>query len=262
MSEVNAEQKPVEITPNANDKINADKIKYNTNNLEIEKNSFNYENKPLSPLSQKKFRDEYALNALRKLDMVHPINNYYNNIIEPPNTYKVFIRPDGKPDFGNYRHFNNHVDFDPNKYRRPEIYYGFVHDPYVVPHILLGNVRPDKKKENEDEKIEENNKIEEKDKEKDKTMKKDSKKTKPKSVNKKGKSNTIKSLDDIMNKYNLKYIEPPPKEKKVEPPPEEQPEEEEEIKDSKDKNKGKKDSANKSKNIKDDKTKNAKTTKK
>ena len=54
MSEVNAEQKPVEITPNANDKINADKIKYNTNNLEIEKNSFNYENKPLSPLSQKK----------------------------------------------------------------------------------------------------------------------------------------------------------------------------------------------------------------
>ncbi len=118
MSEVNVERKPVEITQNANDNINADKIKYNTNNLEIEKNSFNYENKPLSPLSQKKFRDEYALNALRKLDMVHPINNYYNNIIEPPNTYKVFIRPDGKPDFGNYRHFNNHVDFDPNKYRQ------------------------------------------------------------------------------------------------------------------------------------------------
>lgn len=262
MDDINSEQNPKVTSQNEKDNINTNKTQYNSNNLEIEKNSFNYENKPLSPLSQKKFRDEYALKALRKLDMVHPINNYYNNIIEPPNTYKVFIRPDGKPDFGNYTHFNNHVDFDPNKYRRPEIYYGYVHDQYVVPHILVGNVKTDKKKEKENEKIDENNQIDEKNKELDKTVKKDSKKMKPKSVNKKRKENTIKSLDDIMNKFNLKYIEPPPKEKKVEPPPEEQPEEEEEIKDSKDKNKGKKESANKSKNTKDDKTKNAKPTKK
>ena len=95
-------------------------------------------------------------------------------------------------------------------------------------------------------------------------MKIDSKKIKNKgAINKKEKGNAIKSLDDIMNKYNLKYIEPPPKEKKVEPPPEEiLPEEEEENKDNKDKNKAKKESANKSKNIKDDKIKSGKPTKK
>ena len=262
MADINAEKYSPEITKKIDDSNNINKIQYNNDNLKIENNSFNYE-KPLSPLSEKKFRDEYALNALRKLDMVHPINNYYNNIIEPPNTYKVFIRPDGKPDFGNYRHFNNHVDFDPQKYRRPEIYYGFVHDQYVVPQILLGNVRPDKKKENEDEKNDEKVKLDEKNKESDKKVIKDTKNNKIKSGNKKGKANAIKSLDDIMNKFNLKYIEPPPKEKKVVPPPEEvPPEEEEENKDNKDKNKGKKESANKSKNAKDDKTKNAKPTKK
>ena len=263
MADINSKNYPQEITKNSNGINITNKIQYNNDNLKIENsNSFNYD-KPLSPLSEKKYRDEYALNALRKLDMVHPINNYYNNIIEPPNTYKVFIRPDGKPDFGNYRHFNNHVDFDPKKYRRPEIYYGFVHDLYIMPQILLGNVRPDKKRENEDEKNDNKDKNDEKNKELDKNGKKDAKKIKTKNVNKKGKENTIKSLDDIMNKFNLKYIEPPPKEKKIVPPPEEvPPEEEEENKDNKDKNKGKKESANKSKNIKDDKTKNSKPTKK
>ena len=83
---------------------------------------------------------------------------------------------------------------------------------------------------------------------------------KVKNNSQKSTANTVKSLDDIMNKFNLKYIEPPPKEKKVTPPPEEIPPEEEE--DNKDKNKGKKESAKSKTNIKDDKNKNTKPIKK
>ena len=243
--------------PNTNEQNDSNKINYNNDKLEIEKNSFNYNacNAPLLkenprirnyPKPKAKFNPEQIPSDL-------PRNNYYfKKYNSKENPYNVFIRPDGKPDFGNFPYFNDYVEFDAEKYKRPDIYFGFVHDQYVVPHILHGkNV---KKKENEDEKKDE--KTEEKDV---------TKSTKIKSninVKNKGKSCTVKSLDDIMNKYNLKYIEPPPKEKKVEPPPEEVPPEEEEEKDSKDKNKGKKESANKSKNAKDDKNKNAKPGKK
>ena len=243
--------------PNINEQNDLNKINYNNDKLEIEKNSFNYNacNAPLLkenprirnyPKPKAKFNPEQIPSDL-------PRNNYYfKKYNSKENPYNVFIRPDGKPDFGNFPYFNDYVEFDAEKYKRPDIYFGFVHDQYVVPHILHGKNM--KKKENEDEKKDE--KTEEKDV---------TKSTKIKSninVKNKEKSCTVKSLDDIMNKYNLKYIEPPPKEKKVEPPPEEVPPEEEEEKDSKDKNKGKKESANKSKNAKDDKNKNAKPGKK
>ncbi len=243
--------------PNTNEQNDSNKINYNNDKLEIEKNSFNYNacNAPLLkenprirnyPKPKAKFNPEQIPSDL-------PRNNYYfKKYNSKENPYNVFIRPDGKPDFGNFPYFNDYVEFDAEKYKRPDIYFGFVHDQYVVPHILHGkNV---KKKENEDEKKDE--KTEEKDVTKSTKIKSNM------NVKNKGKSCTVKSLDDIMNKYNLKYIEPPPKEKKVEPPPEEVPPEEEEEKDSKDKNKGKKESANKSKNAKDDKNKNAKPGKK
>lgn len=247
MIAINNENYEKKRAQNDNGIINENKTKYEDNILEIEKNSFNIHNKSNSNINRKEL---YSIDVLKKLDMVHPINNYYNNMIEPPNAYKVFIRPDAKHDFGNFSHFNDYVEFDPNKYKRPEIYFGYVHDQYIMPQILLGKVENEKEKKDTLKDL-------------DKNLKKDSKKVKVKSnINKKGKTNTIKSLDDIMNKYNLKYIEPP-KEKKVEPPPEEiPPEEEEENKDNKDKNKGKKESANKSKNNKDDKSKSGKPTKK
>ena len=224
------------------------------NNLEIEKNSFNLNNKSNEGQNyyEKALASESeAIKALIKLDMVHPTNNYYNNIVEPKNAYKVFIRPDGKPDFGNYAHFNNYVKFDPKKYQRPEIFYGFVHDQYLVPQILNSKVNNDKKKESEKndnkEDLKNNSKI-------------NNKTIKAKNNSQKSNVNNVKSLDDIMNKFNLKYIEPPPKENKVTPPPEEVPPEEEE--DNKDKNKGKKESAKSKTNIKDDKNKANKPTKK
>ena len=181
------------------------------------------------------------------------------------NTYKVFIRPDGKPDFGNFPFFDDYVEFDPKKYKRPEIYFGFIHDQYIVPHTLgfKNNIKMT---------VEDSEKNNEKDIEMNSFRKSKSKKVKvKKKFNKKAQSINIKTLDEIMNQFNLKYIEPPPKEKKVEPPPEEiPPEEEEEKKDAKDtkdtkdsKNKGKKDTpTNKAKNTKDDKDKDkAKTNK-
>ena len=238
-------------------KENTNKNQIKNNSPIIENNLLDYKkelNRCLYNYEQNLQCESNAIKALIKLDMAHATNNYYNNIIESRNTYKVFIRPDGKPDYGNYAHFNRYVQFDPEKYKRPEIYYGYVHDQYIVPQILYGKVKNDKNKENENEK----NNIE---------NKKEDLKSSPKNNNIKIKNNqkakvsTIKSLDDIMKKYKLKYIESPPKEKKVEPPPEEEvpPEEEE---DTKDKNKGKKDNGKAKANIKDDKTKNTKTSKK
>lgn len=235
---------------NNNEKINTNQNNYNVDNLEIEKNSFYYNNQNSNEKSSYSKND--PIKALIELDMVHATNNYYNNIVESGNAYKVFIRPDGKPDYGNYSHFNNYVKFDKEKYKRPEIFYGYVHDQYIVPQILHGKVNNDKNKENGNEKNDNDNRK--------KNMKSNSKNKNINKNNQKSKVNTIKTLDDIMNKFNLKYIEPPPKEKKITPPPEEVPPEEEE--DNKDKSKGKKESAKSKTNIKDDKTKNSKPTKK
>ena len=212
------------------------------NNFEIEKNSFNYVNNPQNV-------EQHINNNNVEMNNQNEYTGIGRNVIHPNRPgvdgYKVFIRQDGFPDFGNFVYFDDKVEFDPNKYRRPEIYFGFVHDQYIVPQILgLKN-----KKEVEEKKEE---KVEEKKTEEKKNVK----------VKKSKKETTVKNLDDIMKKFNLKYIEPPKVEKVVEPPPEEENVEEEEN--PKDKNKkGKDTNSAKGKNVKDDKNKaNAKTNKK
>ena len=207
----------------------------NENNLQIEKSSFNYVNPQLN--------NEPQINNNVKINNKNEFNGIGNNIIHPNipgvDGYKVFIRQDGFPDFGNFVYFDDKVEFDPNKYHRPEIYFGFVHDQYIVPTILGLKNKNKKEEEKKDEKPEKEGKIGEK-----KNVK----------VKKSKKVNAIKNLDDIMNKLNLKYIEPPKIEKVVEPPPEEDNVEEEEN--PKDKNKkGKDANVAKGKNVKDDKSK-------
>ena len=219
------------------------------NNLEIENNSFNYINPQLNN-EQQQFNNN--INNINRAEI-----GIGNNIIHPNKPgvdgYKVFIRQDGFPDFGNFINFDDRVEFEPKNYKRPDIYFGFVHDQYLVPTILgLKNKKNEKDKEKKEE-------------EEEKQTTSEGKQTEGKKIKSKKnkKINTVKNLDDIMAKFNLKYIEPPKIEKIVEPPPEEENVEEEEN--PKDKNKkGAKDSANaKGKNVKDDKTKaNVKTNKK
>jgi len=140
-------------------------------------------------------------------------------------------------DFGNFIYFDDKVEFDPKKYKRPEIYFGFIHDQYIVPQIL--GLKNNNKKEKKEEEVKQQNKEE---------KKIDNEKLKPKKINKK---KVVKNLDDIMTKLNLKYIEPPKKEKIVEPLPQEEEVVEEED-NSKDKNKKGKDANAKGKNAKDD----------
>ena len=207
----------------------------NENDLVIEKNSFNY----ISP----EITNEPEIN--NNIEMNYE-NNYIGigrNIIHPNKPgvdgYKVFIRQDGFPDFGNFVYYDDKVEFDKNKYHRPEIYFGYVHDQYIVPQIL--GLKNNNKKETEEKKEETQTKDEKQNEEK-----------KNQKVKKSKKVNVVKNLDDIMNKFNLKYIEPPKVEKVVEPPPEEENVEEEEN--PKDKNKkGKDANAAKGKNVKDDK---------
>ena len=204
------------------------------NNFEIEKNSFNYVNDP-----QK--HEEHINNNNVEMNNQNEYTGIGRNVTHPNRPgvdgYKVFIRQDGFPDFGNFVYFDDKVEFDPNKYRRPEIYFGFVHDQYIVPQIL--GLKNKNKKEVEEKKEE---KVEEKKTEEKKNVK----------VKKSKKETTVKNLDDIMKKFNLKYIEPPKVEKVVEPPPEEENVEEEEN--PKDKNKKGKDAKDaKGKNVKDDK---------
>ena len=234
-----------------NKAINSNQNHYYHNKQEKEPNTLNYK-KELN-ISLKNYEKNLqcqneAINALIKLDMSHATNNYYNNIIESRNTYKVFIRSDGKPDYGNYTHFNRYVKFDPEKYKKPEIYYGYIHDQYIVPHILHGINNDNNNKRYENEKNNIGNKKKEFESNTKNKIQKD----------KNNKISTIKSLDDIMNKYNLKYIEYPLREKKVEELPKEvSPEEEED----KDKSKGKKDNGKTKINTKDDKVKNNKSIK-
>ena len=144
-----------------------------------------------------------------------------NNDYKYVDKYKVFIRPDGKPDFGNFPYFNDKVDFDPKKYRRPEIYFGFVHDQYIIPSLTKKIIIPSEDKNIPQEETKINNK-------KKKTV----------SVKKPiVKKNIQVSLDYIMNLHNLKYIEPPVKPKEVPPPVEEEeaPPEEEDKKGDKNK---------------------------
>ena len=216
----------------------------NENNLKLEKNSFNYINPKLNY--------EEQINNNIEINNQNEYKGIGNNIIHPNRPgvdgYKVFIRQDGFPDFGNFVYFDDKVEFDPNKYRRPDIYFGFVHDQYIVP-TILGLKKKNNKKEPEEkkeEKIEKGGKIKEK---------------KNINVKKSKKVNTVNNLDDIMNKLNLKYIEPPKIEKVVEPPLEEDNVEEEEN--PKDKNKkGKDANAVKGKNVKDDKSDKNKATNK
>ena len=205
------------------------------NNFEIEKNSFNYVNNPQNV-------EQHINNNNVEMNNQNEYTGIGRNVIHPNRPgvdgYKVFIRQDGFPDFGNFVYFDDKVEFDPNKYRRPEIYFGFVHDQYIVPQIL--GLKNKNKKEVEEKKEE---KVEEKKTEEKKNVK----------VKKSKKETTVKNLDDIMKKFNLKYIEPPKVEKVVEPPPEEENVEEEEN--PKDKNKKGKDAKDaKGKNYKDDKT--------
>ena len=205
------------------------------NNFEIEKNSFNYVNNPQNV-------EQHINNNNVEMNNQNEYTGIGRNVIHPNRPgvdgYKVFIRQDGFPDFGNFVYFDDKVEFDPNKYRRPEIYFGFVHDQYIVPQIL--GLKNKNKKEVEEKKEE---KVEEKKTEEKKNVK----------VKKSKKETTVKNLDDIMKKFNLKYIEPPKVEKVVEPPPEEENVEEEEN--PKDKNKKGKDAKDaKGKNVKDDKT--------
>ena len=207
----------------------------NENDLVIEKNSFNY----ISP----EITNEPEINNNIEMNNENNYTGIGRNIIHPNKPgvdgYKVFIRQDGFPDFGNFVYYDDKVEFDKNKYRRPEIYFGYVHDQYIVPQIL--GLKNNNKKETEEKKEETQTKDEKQNEEK-----------KNQKVKKSKKVNVVKNLDDIMNKFNLKYIEPPKVEKVVEPPPEEENVEEEEN--PKDKNKkGKDANAAKGKNVKDDK---------
>ena len=126
----------------------------NENNFEIEKNSFNYVNNPQN-------NEQYANNNNVQMNNQNEYTGIGRNIIHPKipgvDGYKVFIRQDGFPDFGNFVYFDDKVEFDPNKYRRPEIYFGYVHDQYIVPQILgLKNKNTSKEvEENKEEKHEE-----------------------------------------------------------------------------------------------------------
>ena len=143
MSNINKDNYSKENPINNNGILNANKNQYDDQILEVEKNSFNINNNSNSLVKNEKFN---SIEVLKKLDMVHPINNYYNNMVEPPNNYKVFIRPDAKHDFGNFAHFNEYVKFDPKKYKRSEIYYGYVHDQYMYLIFYLGKLKMIKKK--------------------------------------------------------------------------------------------------------------------
>ena len=110
------------------------------------------------------------------------------------NKYEVPLRSDGKPEFGNFPVFNSNVEFDKEKYKKPQIFHGIPHYKYLIPSDL-GNKKVNT---NKFEKL----KIPIKP-----INKKDMKRSASTSTISKESNNYYSRLDDFMNIRNLKYIE-------------------------------------------------------
>jgi hypothetical protein len=110
------------------------------------------------------------------------------------NKYEVPLRSDGKPDFGNFPVFNSNVEFDKEKYKKPQIFHGIPHYKYLIPSDLANKKVNTNKFEKLKIPIRPINKKEMKRSASTSTISKDS-------------NNYYSKLDDFMNARNLKYIE-------------------------------------------------------
>lgn len=111
------------------------------------------------------------------------------------NKYEVPLRSDSKPDFGNFPVFNSNVEFDKEKYKKPEVFYGVPHYKYLIPSDLANKKVDTNKFEKLKIPIKPINK---------KEMKRRSAST---STLSKESNNYCSQLDEFMNSRNLKYIE-------------------------------------------------------
>ena len=107
--------------------------------------------------------------------------------------YKVFIRSDRKPDFGNFPVFNDKIDFNKNNYKKPEVYFGLSHYQYLLP----SDNNKNQIKKNKIEKLQIPLK----------PINKKEMKRRSFSTFSKNEENYFTKLDDFMNSKNLKYIE-------------------------------------------------------
>ena len=195
-------------TKNQNKKINFNNNNNTFNSISVIKNKTNnsIENKNEPTLNNDKINKNNNINN-------NSINNNNNKNInentnklleknikivdnknvekEKKDDYKVFIRSDGKPDFGNFPIFNDKVDFDKNNYKKPEAYFGFSHYQYLLPSDTNNN----QIKKNKIEKIH------------IKPVNKKELKRRSVSTFSKDEGNYYTKLDDFMNSINLKYIE-------------------------------------------------------
>ena len=116
-----------------------------------------------------------------------------DNKNENKDKYKVFVRSDGKPDFGNFPVFNDKVDFEKNNFKKPEKFFGLSHYQYLTPSELNQNQVGKNKVEKLKIPVKPINK---------KEIKRKSFSTFSQEDN-----NYYTKLDDFMNSRNLKYIE-------------------------------------------------------
>ena len=121
-----------------------------------------------------------------------------DNKNENKDKYKVFVRSDGKPDFGNFPVFNDKVDFEKNHFKKPEKFFGLSHYQYLIPSEFNKNqINLNQINQNQVDKL----KIPVKPINK-KEIKKRSFSTFSQEDN-----NYYTKLDDFMSSRNLKYIE-------------------------------------------------------
>ena len=174
------------------------KIKYNinnNNNLSYNKNSIkNYIEDSLNNYNELDINKDDKNKLLEKTIKIVENKNDNNKIKDEFNT---FIGNEGKPDFENYSPSNDRVDFDKNKYKKPEVFYGLSHNQYLLPADLNSNEKMNKSKF-EKLKIPLNP-----------INRKEMKKRSVSTISED--NNYCSKLDDFMNKKNFKYIEKPSK---------------------------------------------------
>lgn len=116
-----------------------------------------------------------------------------DNKNENKDKYKDCIRNEEKPDFGNFTSFNDKIDFNKNKYKKPETFFGLSHYQHLIPSDLNQN----KLIQNQDEKL----------KIPLKPLNRKEFKSRSVSTFSQKDNNYYTKLDNFINSRNLNYIE-------------------------------------------------------
>ena len=107
-----------------------------SNNLKKDINNKNNNNeKSTEEISQNKEKKEKIKCLTVKKEKNVESKNILDKKVKITKNNKIIIGPDGKPDFKNYQYIEDVVEFDKDKFKKPNPFYSIPHDKFLIPPI-------------------------------------------------------------------------------------------------------------------------------